>query len=84
VTVVSVQDLRTEPPRYAFELLRDLPGAHVDEGAGPGGPTIVRIRGGEEVYTQILLDGVQVNQTGGFFDMQGLALSNLERVEVVR
>ncbi len=84
VTIVSVQDLRTEPPRYAFELLRDLPGAHVDEGAGPGGPTIVRIRGGEEVYTQILLDGVQVNQTGGFFDMQGLALSNLERVEVVR
>ncbi|UCC26046.1 MAG: TonB-dependent receptor [Gemmatimonadales bacterium] len=84
VAVVAAEDLRTEPPRYAFESLRDLPGSYVDEGAGPGGPTIVRIRGGEEVHTQILLDGIQVNQTGGFFDMQGLALSNLERVEVAR
>jgi outer membrane cobalamin receptor len=69
---------------YAAELLRTTPGAFIDEAAGPGGPTIVRLRGGEEVFTQVLVDGVQVNQNGGFFDFQGLSLSNLASVDVAR
>jgi vitamin B12 transporter len=71
-------------PAYVAEALRALPGAFIDEAAGPGGPTIVRLRGGEEVFTQVLVDGVQINENGGFFDFQGLALSNLDRIEVAR
>ena len=42
-----------------------IAGAFIDEAAGPGGPTIIRLRGGEEVFTQILIDGVQVNAPRG-------------------
>ena len=81
---VTSRAVRASDGPYVADLLRDLPGAFVDEASGPGGPTIVRLRGGEEVFTQILVDGVQVNQNGGFFDFQGLALSNLGAVEVAR
>lgn len=84
VTVVPELSLRAERPRYAVEALRELPGAFVDEATGPGGPAIIRLRGGEEVFTQILMDGVQVNENGGYFDFQGVTLTNVERVEVAR
>lgn len=84
VTVVGPDRLRAEPPLLAIDVLRALPGAHIDEAVGPGGPAIVRLRGGEEVFTQILMDGVQVNENGGFFDFQGVTLGNVERVEVAR
>ena len=84
VSLVGSQQLALEKPLYAADPLRNLPGAYIDEAAGPGGPTIVRLRGGEEVFTQILMDGVQVNQNGGFFDFQGLTLGNVERIEVAR
>ncbi len=81
---VTSRVLRTSDSPYVMEALRTMPGAFVDEAAGPGGPTIVRLRGGEEVFTQILVDGVQINQNGGYFDFQGLALSNLGAMEVAR
>jgi outer membrane cobalamin receptor len=84
VSTIGSTQLRAEPAPYTIDALRELPGTFVDEATGPGGPTIVRLRGGEEVFTQILVDGVQVNQNGGFFDFQGLSLSNLDRVEVAR
>lgn len=84
LSVVGQGELEVEKPVYAFDALRDVPGAYIDEASGPGGPTIVRLRGGEEVFTQILVDGVQANENGGFFDMQGMALSNLQRIEVAR
>jgi len=84
VSELSRDELAREPTRYSVDALRRLPGLSLDEANGPGGPTIIRIRGGEEVYGQILVDGVAINQSGGFFDFQGVALSNLERIEVVR
>lgn len=84
VTLIDADELATTRPLYAADALRDRPGSFIDEAAGPGGPTIVRLRGGEEVFTQILMDGVQINQSGGFFDFQGFTLTNVERVEVAR
>jgi outer membrane cobalamin receptor len=84
VTTVGPAQLAMRRQPYVAEVLRTVPGAFIDEAAGPGGPTIVRLRGGEEVFTQVLVDGVAINENGGFFDMQGLTLSNLDRVEVAR
>jgi outer membrane receptor protein involved in Fe transport len=84
VAVVDSASLARLRPTYAADVLRDLPSTFVEEAVGPGGPTIIRIRGGEEVFTQILMDGVETNQNGGFFDLQGLTLTNVERVEVTR
>ncbi len=76
--------LSAEPSAAATNPLRHAPGVHIDEANGPLGPTIIRLRGGEEQYTQILFDGVAVNENGGFFDWQGLTLVNVERVEIAR
>ena len=65
------------------DALRLAPGAFIDLAAGPGGPAIVRLRGGEEVFTQLLADGVKINDNGGFFDMQGIELGTVERLEIV-
>jgi vitamin B12 transporter len=82
LTVVPAEVAQRQP--FAMDVLRALPASHVDEAAGPGGPAIVRLRGGEEVHTQVLIDGVQVNENGGFFDFQGLTVVGLDRVEVAR
>jgi vitamin B12 transporter len=84
LSVVSASQLTARRPLFAADALRNAPGTFIDEAVGPGGPTIVRLRGGEEVFTQILMDGVQINQNGGFFDLQGFPLTNVEKIEIVR
>jgi vitamin B12 transporter len=42
------------------------------------------LRGGESRYTKVLIDGVAVNQAGGFFDFSHLTTDNIERIEIVR
>ncbi len=84
VSVVTDSQLSARQPLYAADAFRGLTGAFVEEAVGPGGPTTLRLRGGEEVFTQILMDGIPINQNGGFFDFQGLSLTNIERIEVVR
>ena len=83
-TAIRSEQLAAHHTMYLSEALRSLSGGHIEESAGPGGPTILRLRGGEEVFTQILLDGVQLNQNGGFFDFQGVMLTNVARIEVLR
>ncbi len=84
IGAVLPDELALRRPRTAADALRESSGAFIEEAAGAGGPTIVRLRGGEEVFTQILMDGVQINENGGFFDFQGLVPSNIERIEVAR
>jgi len=43
------------------DALRAYPGVHVDQPGGPGGRSSLYLRGGEENYTIVLLDGVPVN-----------------------
>lgn len=83
-SVLTADDLERRAPFTPWDALRNLPGFFLDESVGPGGPTIIRLRGGEEFYTQVRVDGVEINQTGGFLDLRGLNLSNLGRVEVSR
>jgi len=84
LSLVPASELRLRSPVYVADALRNVGGAFIDEANGPGGPTIVRLRGGEEVFTQILMDGVQINENGGFFDFLGFAPGNLDRVEIAR
>jgi vitamin B12 transporter len=83
-SVVTQAQLRAEPARAAVDPLRRTTGVYIDEATGPLGPTIIRLRGGEETFTQVLMDGVSINENGGFFDAQGVALVNVDRIEVGR
>lgn len=82
--VLDRNALQAEPTQAAVDPLRHMTGVHIDEEDGPLGPTIVRLRGGDETFNQILFDGVQGNENGGFFDWQGVSLVNVDRVEVAR
>src|ERR1043166_5924874 len=77
--VISRSALDAEPSRAMVDPLRHTIGVHIDEANGPLGPTIIRLRGGEENYTQTRFDGVQVNENGGFFPADGLTLVNVRR-----
>jgi vitamin B12 transporter len=83
-SVLDRRDLAREPTAYAARALTFLPGVSIDEASGPGGPTWLHLRGGDEPYTQLLFDGVPINISGGYSDIDGLLLTNVERIEVAR
>jgi len=83
-SVLSADRLRREPTPSAATALARLPSVSIDEGAGVAGPTVLRLRGGEESFSQVLYDGMPLNLTGGFMDLQGLTLTNVDRIEVAR
>ena len=84
VTVLRGADLESQGIRTAAEALETVPGAHVAETGSFGGQTSLFMRGGESDYTKILVDGVPLNQAGGFIDLAHLTTDNVDRIEIVR
>ena len=84
VSVLQRRDLMAEPTPSAARVLTFLPGVSINEASGPGGPTWLHLRGGDEPFTQIMFDGVPINISGGYSDINGLLLTNVERVEIAR
>ena len=83
-SVLQREDLVAGPTTWAARALTFLPGVSISEGSGPGGPTSLHLRGGDEPFTQIMFDGVPINISGGFSDIDGVLLTNVERVEIAR
>ena len=71
-------------PTSAGESLRFLPGALVNTTGQRGGQSSLFVRGGESRYNRVLVDGVPVNDPGGFFDFGVVPLFQVDRVEMVR
>jgi outer membrane cobalamin receptor len=69
------------------DALRGYPGLQIDQPGGPGGRSSVYLRGGEENYTVVLLDGVPINNPtdsrGGGFDFGTLDAGAFAAVEIV-
>lgn len=84
VTVLDGAELRALGHVSAVEALRDVAGLDVVRNGSFGAVTSVFTRGGESDYTLVLVDGVQVNQAGGGFDLASLSLDNVERIEIAR
>jgi len=84
VTVLRGDDLRAEGIRFVGDALRQVPGTHVVQGGPYGAATSLFVRGGESDYVKVLVDGVPVNQPGGFYDFASLTTDNIERIEVLR
>ncbi|HEX9757078.1 MAG TPA: TonB-dependent receptor plug domain-containing protein, partial [Nitrospiria bacterium] len=88
LTVISEERIEAEQEVSATELLRHVPGLHIDQPGGRGGVGSVYIRGGDPNYTLVLIDGIRVNDPtnsrGGSFDFSSLNQDGIERIEVVR
>lgn len=84
VTLLRGDDLRAQGIRFIGDALRQVPGSHVVQGGPFGAATSLFLRGGESDYVKVLVDGVPVNQPGGFYDFATLTTDNVERIEVLR
>lgn len=84
VTVLDGEELRGRGLTRVADALTEVPGLVVIRGGSYGGLTSTFFRGAESDHTKVLVDGVEMNQSGGSFDFSGLLLSDVERIEVVR
>jgi vitamin B12 transporter len=67
------------------DALREVPGLSVVQTGTPGQLTSVFTRGLNSAHTQVLLDGIPINQgLAGQFDFANLTTDNIDRIEVVR
>ncbi len=84
VSVVTRHDIETRGAQNAFEALRGIPGVEVNQSGRHGGVTSAFIRGGNSNYNLVMVDGIQVNQFGGDFDLASLPADGVDRIEVTR
>lgn len=84
VTVFETADIVRRGDALVGDLLRQAPGVAVVQNGGRGNVTSLFVRGGENNYTKVLLDGIPLNEPGGSFNFGGLSTGHLARVELVR
>lgn len=84
VTVLDGEELRRRGVYRVADALSGVPGLVVVQNGSYGSVTSTFFRGAEGDHVKILVDGVEMNQAGGGFDLAGLVLSDVERIEVVR
>ncbi|MEP6821710.1 MAG: TonB-dependent receptor [Chthoniobacterales bacterium] len=85
VSVLTAEELGEHQVRRVADALRQTPGLTVAQSGAPGQLTSVFTRGLRSEHTQVLLDGIPVNQgLAGLFNFADLNVDDLDRIEVVR
>jgi vitamin B12 transporter len=88
VTVIDREAIEASGAATVADLLQLVPGLTVTTNATRGGLSTVEIRGGDPNFTQVLIDGVPVNdgtyQVGDVFNLEGLSTDAIESIEIVR
>jgi len=84
VTVFDADAIARRGDVLVGDLLRQAPGVAVVQNGGRGNVTSLFVRGGDNNYTKVLLDGIPLNEPGGSFNFGGLTAGHFDRVELVR
>ena len=85
VSVISSEDLEQKQIERVSDALREVPGLSIVQTGTAGQLTSVFIRGLRSEHTQVLLDGIPINQgLQGAFNFADLTTEDIERIEVVR
>jgi vitamin B12 transporter len=84
VAVLTQENLTNLQPTSEADALRFLPGATVGTTGRRGSQSSLFVRGGNSDYNKVLIDGVPVNDPGGFFDFGVVPLQEADRLEFVR
>jgi len=88
VTVITREEIEARRPASMIELLRHVPGLHVDQPGGRGSVSSAYLRGADPNFTLVLIDGIEANDPnntrGGSFDSSTISVEDVERVEVIR
>ncbi|MGI8956824.1 MAG: TonB-dependent receptor [Chthoniobacterales bacterium] len=85
VTVLTAQDFEDMQIQRVADALREVPGLSVVQSGTAGQLTSVFTRGLRSEHTQVLIDGVPINQgLAGLFNFADLTIDNIGRIEIVR
>lgn len=84
VSVVSGQEIDDRAAQSALDVLRGLPGTEINQSGGRGTLTSAFIRGGNSNYNLIMIDGIQLNDFGGGFDLAPLPAEGVLQIEEIR
>jgi vitamin B12 transporter len=85
VSEITSQEIELKQIERVSDALREIPGLSVVQSGAPGQLTSVFTRGLRSEHTQVLLDGVPINQgLQGAFNFADLTTDNIDRIEVVR
>ncbi len=84
VGLLDSDQLKLLNPVATSDALRYIPGAVVNTSGQTGAISSLFVRGGESNYNKVLIDGVPVNDPGGYFDFGVVPMNNVERLEVER
>ena len=85
VSVIQREDIERHGSGGVVDVLRGVAGVQMVRNGGPAGTTSVFIRGGEQRFTAVMVDGVRVDtQTTGGVSWEAIPLSQIERIEIVR
>ena len=84
-SVISSEELEQKQIQRVSDALREVPGLSVVQTGSPGQLTSVFTRGLRSEHTQVLLDGIPINQgLQGAFNFADFTTENIDRIEVVR
>jgi len=84
-SVIDSQDFEIKQIERVSDALREVPGLSVVQTGTAGQLTSVFTRGLNSAHTQVLIDGIPINQgLAGQFDFANLTIDNIDRIEVVR
>jgi vitamin B12 transporter len=85
VSVITAEDFSIHQTERVADVLRSVPGLSVVQSGTAGQLTSVFTRGLRSEHTQVLIDGVPINQgLAGLFNFADLTIDNIERIEIVR
>jgi outer membrane receptor protein involved in Fe transport len=84
VSTISSQEINDQGAQNVTDVLRGVPGVALDDTGRRGGATGVFIRGGDSDYNLVTVDGIQLNEFGGYFDFSPLPADGVDRIEVTR
>jgi vitamin B12 transporter len=84
-SVISSEELEQKQIQRVSDALREVPGLSVVQTGSPGQLTSVFTRGLRSEHTQVLLDGIPINQgLQGAFNFADFTTEDIDRIEVVR
>ena len=83
-TVITENDIKKSGASDVQELLRKIPGLSIKQSGGRGGVASIFSRGSESDHNLVIIDGVKINEIGGYYDFSRLSVNNIEQIEVLR
>ena len=83
-TVITEYDIEKSGASDVQELLRKIPGLSIKQSGGRGGVASIFSRGSESDHNLVIINGVKVNEIGGYYDFSRLSVNNIEQIEVLR